>query len=462
MSEQSNLFIENSRKACLNNKAKNIVSKNLKSYYKTLSYGLEQYENIEEARDKAHYYKFKAIESLDKYITEFETKFTERGGKFLYANDIEQAQKYLLSIISQTNTKNIVKSKSMVYEELSIDKILSTNDINVINTDLGDFLIQLLNQKSSHLTSPALHLSLNDIIDLLNNKYNQNFNEKTPIEELVRFVRQLLRDEFFKADMGISGCNFLLPDIGAIAIAENEANVILGFTYPSVHVVITSIEKFIPGIASLELFQTLLSTYSGNQTISAYNHLLFGPSTSKELNGPSQLYVILVDNNRHKILEKVELREAAYCIKCGACHNHCPVYKQIGGQAYGSVYSGPIGSIISPFIFGENEYHHLPYASTLCGKCNDVCPVKINLTGLLIQKRKQIVNNNYNTLGERYVFNLIFNLMKKRRKMERYPSGIKNIALNFILSKNWGLEKEIPKFTLESFYKIRRQESKRN
>lgn len=462
MSEQSKLFIENSGKACLNSKAKNIVSKNLKSYFKTFSYGQEQFENLEEARIKAHYYKYKSIESLDKYITEFEAKFTERGGKFLYANDSEQAQKYLLSIINQTNTKRIVKSKSMVYEELSIDKLLSANDIEVVSTDLGDFLSQLANEKSSHLTSPALHLSLKEIVELLNNKYNQNFNEKTPIEELVRFVRQLLRDEFLKSDMGISGCNFLLPDIGAIAISENEANVLLGFTYPSVHVVITSIEKFIPGIASLELFQTLLSTYSGNQTISAYNHLLFGPSTNKELNGPTQLYVILVDNNRNKILEKVELREAAYCIKCGACHNHCPVYKQIGGQAYGTVYSGPIGSIITPFIFGENEYHHLPYASTLCGKCNDVCPVKINLTGLLIQKRKQIVNSNYNTYGERFVFNTMFRLFRKRRKMERYPIGLKNIALKFILSKNWGLKKEIPKFSLESFYKIKRQETKKN
>lgn len=462
MTEQLKIFVDESSKACLNKNAKMIISKNLKRYYKTISYGKEQFENLEEARNKAYYYKYQAIEKLEKNLTEFETKFTDRGGKLLYANNIEQAQKYLYSIIEENNVKKIIKSKSSVYDELDLDNFLKNKEIDILKTDLGEFLVQLSNTKSSQFNSSSLHLSLDEIVKLINDKYSQNFSNKTPLEELVRFVRQLLRDEYFKADMSISGCNFILPDIGAIAISENEGNSILGLSIPSIQVIITSVEKFIPSISSLELFQTLFSSYSGNQVINSYNHLLFGPTKQNENNGPSKLYVILVDNNRHKIFEKVELREASYCIKCGSCHNHCPVYKQIGGHSYGSVYNGPIGSIITPFIFGEKEYHHLPYASTLCGKCNDVCPIKINLTGLLIQKRRQIVNNNYNSFGERFVFNSIFRLLKKRRKMERYPIGIKNIALKIVLSKNWGHQKEIPKFSLESFNKIRKQELKKD
>jgi len=260
--------------------------------------------------------------------------------------------------------------------------------------------------------------------------------------------------------MCISSCNFLIPELGAISVSENDASFILSYANSPILVVIASIDDFIPSLSSLELFQSLYASHSVGQNLTALNHLIFSPSNNSH--GPSQLYLFLVDNNRHKIIEKVDLREAAYCIKCDACSYHCPVYKQIGASSYGKVYSGPIGKIVSPFIFGEKDYQHLPFASTLCGNCNEVCPIQIDLTGLLLEKRKQIVDKKQNTSIERYIFRKLFMIFRRRRKIDRLPTKFKDFVLKNILSNNWGIKKEIPKFSAESYSKIRKQSNKSN
>lgn len=456
MQSKREIFIENSKKICENSLKKSVLLHNLKNFQKKWDKGKNQFSDYHLAVRKLHYIKFKNIENLEKHITEFESKFKSAGGIFYYANNAAAAIQYVLKIAEQHNCKKIVKSKSMVCEEIEFEKHLLKNNISILETDLGEYIVQLAGEKPSHITAPALHKSKHEICKLLNEKFNQNFDENTNNETIVRFVRNLLRDEYEKAQIGITGCNFLVADIGAIALTENEANAILSFTFPKIHIVIATIEKVISSIENLELFQTMLASHGTGQKITAYNHLIFGPTKSKERNGSEKVYIILLNNNRTNIIRDVAMRQAMYCIKCGACHNFCPVFRQIGGHSYLSIYNGPIGSVISPYIFGMEQYAYLPYASTLCGKCNEVCPVNIDITSLLIHSRSVMVKKGLNTTAERRAFYFANNFLLKRSRMDKFSPFIKNQAIKHFLKRNWGIHREIPVFASKSFNKIKR------
>ncbi len=456
MTETEKIFIADSKKTCEDTELKHILLRNLNNYYSKWNNGRSQFTNIELARKKLYYLKHKSTENLEKHLIEFESKFTSRGGKIFFASGKEKALQYILNVIRQNKVKKIVKSKSMVCEEIELENFLTSHGVSVLETDLGEFIVQLSGEKPSHIVSPAMHKSRKEIYEILNNKYEQTFDENTAVETVVLFVRNLLREEFAKAGAGITGCNFLVADIGAVAITENEANAILSASFPKIHIVVTSIEKIIQSVESLELFQTMLSSYATGQKITAYNHLFFGPANENEPTGPKEMHIIIINNNRISVIGSSEMREAMYCIKCGACHNFCPVYKQIGGHSYRTVYNGPIGSVISQYIFNSKEYAHLPYASTLCGKCNDICPVNINLTSLLINSRKNAVTLHYNSSYERFIFNKIGRFLYKRKRMDKYPVFIKNYILKLILRKTWKKHRELPSFAEQSFNKIKK------
>ncbi len=458
MTEREKLFIADSFNNCENIPKKHILLKNLNHFYNKWNTGRSQFLNLELARKKLHFAKYKALENLEKNLNEFETRFKANGGKLYFAPAASDARQIILQIIKKTGSGKVVKSKSMVCEEIELEHYLNKHDISVLETDLGEFLVQIAGEKPSHITAPALHKSKQEIYCLLNEKYGQNFNENTDPEIAVRFVRNLLREEYGKAGVGITGCNFIIANQGAVAITENEANAALSMAFPKVHVIVASIDKIIFSLDTLELFQTMLSSHGTGQSITVYNHIVSGPAKENDKNGPEELYLVLIDNNRTSMIRDINMRQAAYCIRCGACHNFCPVYRNIGGHAYQSVYNGPIGSIISPFIFGENEYAFLPYASTLCGKCNDVCPVGINLTSLLVQKRRNIVVSGYNSLTERKIFRIMNKTLMKRKRMNRYSPFMKNTAIRFILRKNWGNEREIPVFARRSFHRMKKKE----
>jgi L-lactate dehydrogenase complex protein LldF len=457
MTTKRDSFVSESKNACENTQKKEILHRNLSHFYKKWEIGRSQFSDIQLAGKKIHFAKFKSIENLEKNLSEFESKFKARGGNIFYANDQTNVYKYILQLAKDVDCKKVVKSKSMVCEEIELEKFLNDNGISVLETDLGEFIVQIAGEKPSHITAPALHKSKIEIYDLLNSKLNQSFDNKTSTETVVGFVRNLLREEYAKAQIGITGCNFMIADVGAIAITENEANAILSATFPKVHVIITTIEKLIYSLDNLELFQTMLSSHGTGQKITAYNHLIFGPAQNKEQNGPEQIHLILLNNSRTSIIKDVNMRQAAYCIKCGACHNFCPVYKQIGGHSYLSAYNGPIGSVISPYIFGEEEYSFLPFASTLCGKCDDVCPVQINLTTLLVNSRNNIIRKKLNLSSERKIFHFVNKKLLKRSRMDRYSPFLKNTAIRFFLKKSWGIHREIPTFAAKSFNKIKKE-----
>jgi L-lactate dehydrogenase complex protein LldF len=273
----------------------------------------------------------------------------------------------------------------MVTEEIKLNAFLEKNGVESLETDLGEYIVQLAGQHPYHIVTPAMHMSKEDVAELFTKKFDLKPNS-TP-EEITSFVRGLLREKFYNAEVGITGANFLVAETGSVCLTENEGNALMSVSFPKVHIVVAGIEKLIPRLSDLDLFWPLLATHGTGQNITVYNSIISGPRQDDESDGPDEMYVILLDNNRTELLGKKNQRRSLTCIRCGACLNACPVYKNIGGHAYGTTYSGPIGSVITPWLAGMKEFKHLSYASSLCGSCTEVCPVKVNLHELLLYNR---------------------------------------------------------------------------
>ena len=350
---------------------------NIGRYDEQVSKGKNQYSNLELAKRRAANIKHKTINNLEKYLVEFENNFSKRGGKVIWAPSEKDAQREIMHIIKTAKAQVIVKQKTMVSEELELNELFEKSKREVFETDLGEYIVQLAGEKPYHILTPAMHKSKEDVARLFHEKFNLP-DDSTP-ENIAHFVREKLRGEFIRADVGITGGNFLIADVGAVALTENEGNGLLCMAFPKIHIVIVGIEKLIPSIEDLDLFLPLLAQHGTGQSITVYNNIVFGPQSELEPDGPEEMYVVLLDNRRTELLKFKEQRRALSCIRCGACLNGCPVYKSVGGYTYNATYSGPIGSVISPHYLGMKEYNHLSFASSLCGKCTEVCPVKIPL-----------------------------------------------------------------------------------
>src|SRR5690606_4070971 len=326
--------------------------------------GLTHFHHIENSKRKAHIIKWRMMENLDKLLPEFESNFIQKGGKVIWANDADEAREEIWKIMQRAGAKTVVKSKSMTTEEIGLNDFLEKKGVNTLETDLGEYIVQLLGQKPYHIVTPAMHLSLQDIAALFHQRCD------TPIDasaqELTLNARELLREPDTSADVGITGGNFLIADTGSIAITENEGNARLSTTFPKIHIAIVGIEKIIPSLADLELFWPLLSSHGTGQRLTVYNRIIGGPRQAVEPDGPEEMYVVLLDNGRTDLLAQKEQRQGLYCIRCGACLNGCPIYKNVGGHTYHTTYSGPVGSLITPHLRGMEEFKHLSYASSLC------------------------------------------------------------------------------------------------
>lgn len=355
--------------------------------------------DLPNAKIKANIIKWKSIENMDRYLLDFESNFTRRGGHVIWANDAKEAQEEIQKIVEQHEAKLIVKSKSMATEEIELNHFLEKLGIEAVESDLGEFIIQLLGQKPYHFVTPAMHLSLEDIAKLFHEKFETPLDATA--EQLTQKARELLREKYTQADIGISGANFIIADTGSIAITENEGNARLTTTFPKVHIAVVGIEKIIPSMHDLDLFWPLLASHGTGQNLTVYNTILSGPRQSRETDGPEEMYVILLDNGRTNLLAEKEQRQGLYCIRCGACLNVCPIYQNIGGHTYETTYQGPIGSLISPHLHGMKSFKHLSYASSLCGKCTEVCPVGIDIQKMLLLNRRDAVEQNLTTTAEK-------------------------------------------------------------
>jgi len=447
-----NLFIKESGIKAFDLEHRRKINFNISKYDFAVSNGKNQYKNIEKAKNRAGFLKYKVINDLDKYLIQFEDKFTANGGKVIWAQDKKEALKEILDIVKENKIKTVVKTKSMTTEEIDLNEALEKKKINALETDLGEYIVQLAGEKPYHIVTPAMHKSKEDIAQLFNEKFNTDLNSSP--EELTAFVRNLLKEKFIEADLGVSGANFLIPDIGGIALTENEGNGMMTMSFPKIHIVIAGIEKFIPRFTDLDLFWPLLSTHGTGQNISVYNSIVTGPRKTGEVDGPKKMYVILLDNNRTNLLAQDRQRRALSCIKCGACLNACPVYKNIGGHTYNTTYSGPIGAVSNPFLLDMEEYKHQSFASSLCGKCTEVCPVKIPLHELLLVNRNDSVKSKFYSGKDKFFIKVWKRTMSTRKRMDMFSGNRKNLFIKNFFKKTWGTHRELPKIKEKSFNKM--------
>jgi len=448
-------FLEASENKAFDVVHRKTIQYNITQYDKKVIQGKQQFSNLELAKTRAAFLKQKAIDNLEKYLIEFEGNFTRRGGKVIWAQDAEEAVKESLQIMKRVNAKTVVKAKSMVTEEVDFNHALEEKGIESIETDLGEYIVQLRNEPPYHIVTPAMHLSKEDVAKTFEEKKNTAPNLSP--EQVTDFVRKELRNRYSKAEVGVSGGNFLIADIGAVAVTENEGNGLLSAAFPKIQIAIVGIEKMIPSLVDLDLFWPLLSTHGTGQNLTVYNTIYTGPKQAGETDGPEEMYIILLDNGRTKLLAETEQRRALSCIRCGACLNACPVYQTIGGHAYGTTYSGPIGSIITPHFQGMQEFKHLSYASTLCGKCTEVCPVKIDIHKLLLLNRKLSVDTGLSPKTENWIWLFWKKAMLKRNKMDKGGAKIKNFMLKQFFKKQWGERRDLPKVAPKSFNQLWRE-----
>lgn len=335
-------------------------------------------------RETAGRVKKHVLANLDRYLAQFESNIAARGVEVLYAVDAEEANRLVIDIAKRHNVKTVVKSKTMVSEEMHLNHAFDEEGITAVETDLGEYLVQLTGERPVHIVTPAIHLSAEDCGRLFADKLGEAYTAEH--RALTDIARRHLREKYIQADMGISGVNFAMADTGTIAIVENEGNAGLSTAAPPVHVALMGMEKLIPGVAYLPLFLNLLARSGTGQKLTSYTHLIDGPAPGRKM------YLIIIDNGRTNDLADPATRSSLGCLRCGACLNNCPVYQRVGGWAYGWVYPGPIGSIITPQLVGLKKAGKLPFASSLCGACGEACPVKIDIPHQLVHLRKRVVN----------------------------------------------------------------------
>ncbi len=448
MNDNATSFIAKStvRAADLEHRRK--INFNIGRYNAVVPQGKKQFDNVMLARERAKNAKWEAIEHLDKYLEEFEKKITTRGAKVIWAEDADQALEVIGKICKERNCKTLVKSKSMVTEEIHLNHFLAEHGIESVETDLGEYIQQLDGEPPYHIVTPAMHKSKEDVAKLFADKLG-TAPGLTP-EELTLVARNKLREKYIQAEIGVTGANFIVADIGGIAVTENEGNARLSCAWPKTHIAIVGIEKVIPSLQDIALFWPLLATYGTGQQVTVYNTIVTGPKQDGETDGPEEMFVILLDNGRTNLLANPKAREALDCILCGACLNACPVYKNIGGHAYETTYSGPIGKVITPHLRGMDEYKHLSYASSLCGNCTEVCPVRINLHEILLENRHEAVVQGASSVAERIAWKTWKAASLSRTMMNMGSGKMKNWVVNKVF-KGWTTHRSELDFSQKTF-----------
>src|SRR3954470_17909649 len=351
-------------------------------------------DDWEGLRSRARAVKDETLAHLDRYLEEFADNAERAGAKVHWAHDAAEACGIVLQLLSEREATRVVKSKSMATEEIHLNAALEAAGLSPVETDLGEWIIQLAHETPSHIVVPAIHKSKRQIAELFTEKVGLEPTDDVAL--LTSTARRVLRQRFMEADAGISGVNFGVAETGTFLILENEGNARLTTSLPKMHIAVMGIEKIIPRLTDLDVFLKLLPRSGTGQRLTAYQSLITGVKRNKDDEGPEEVHIVLMDNGRSRMLSHPVTRQSLACIRCGACLNACPVYQQIGGHAYGSVYPGPIGAVITPQLIGFSKAKQLPYASSLCGACREVCPVKIDIPELLLHLRAEVTEGQAN------------------------------------------------------------------
>ena len=427
----------------------------------------------EEYREQGRRIKEHTITNLDYYLELLTDRVQQNGGTVHFAHDSKEATDIMLELARSRGVKLATKSKSMVSEEMGLNHVLESNGIEPVETDLGEFILQLSNETPFHLIAPALHKSKEEVGVLFNEKLGTR--KKAGIPALTIAARKALRSKFLEADMGITGVNFAVAETGTIALFTNEGNGRLSTSLPRIHVALMGMEKVVPTLEDLSVMLRLLPRAATGQRLTSYVTLVSGPRRPDDEDGPEEFHLVIMDNGRSNLLADPELREALNCIRCGACLNTCPVYQKIGGHAYGWVYPGPIGSVLTPAMNGPRHANNLPFASTLCGACRDACPVKINIPRMLLKLRQDLKEgdkeNRKATFLERFGFGIWSHIVSSKGALSKYRAiaalaqrpFVKGSRLRRIplppFSK-WARNRDFPRLASKSFHKVWEQKLK--
>ncbi|HKU75245.1 MAG TPA: LutB/LldF family L-lactate oxidation iron-sulfur protein [Pyrinomonadaceae bacterium] len=407
--------------------------------------------NWEDLRSEARAIKDEVLLHLDRYLEEFVGNAESRGAKIHWARDAAEANSIICGLATERNARTIVKSKSMTTEETHLNTALEAAGMQVVETDLGEYIIQLAEEPPSHIIAPAIHKTRGQIAQLFNAELGMPLTDD--IARLTSTARATLRDRFAAADVGISGVNFAIAETGTIVIVENEGNIRLTTSLPRLHIAVMGIEKVLPRFADLDVFLKLLPRSGTGQRLTTYQSYITGVKRQPADEGPEELHIVLLDNGRSRMLAHPVTRQSLACIRCGACLNACPVYQQVGGHAYGSVYPGPIGAVITPQLMGIEKAAQLPYASSLCGACREVCPVKIDIPRLLLHLRAEIAPRK-GKLAERLAFKMWAQVML-RPSLYKMSSVLGRVVQRFVpVAKAWTKGRDLRPIESKSFHEL--------
>ncbi len=447
--------------SCLQRSLKNIQNrfgKGAMAYWETMEDG--------ELRDKVKKKRMATLENLDVVLSLLADNVHKNGGHVYFAKTAEDANGYCLRIAKKNDVKIVVKGKSMTSAEIGIDEVLQKNDIEVIETDLGEYIVQLAEDKPSHIIAPCIHMDRHQIGKLFEEKLGIDYTDDPPT--LTQAARKALRQKMLHADMGITGCNIGCAETGKISLVSNEGNIRMATTMPKVHLALMGIERVAATMADHQGMLQLLTQGAALQKLSTYVSYVGGPVKANDPDGPKEFHLVIIDNGRSKILGDEDFREVLACIRCGACLNICPVYGRIGGHAYNSPYSGPIGAVITPLLYGINEYADLCKGESLCGACLDVCPVKNDLPRMLLTLRQKLAYGDkkwrvrQHKPAEAFVFKIwrilissgwMYRLALRSARLFQKPFVSKSgmISKMFGPAGKWTKDRDLPPLASKSF-----------
>jgi L-lactate dehydrogenase complex protein LldF len=414
------------------------------------------FQDWQGARQLAAETKWEAVNHLDKYLEEFVAKIEARGTKVHWASNAAQAREIVLQIVADKKAKSVIKSKAMTSEEIHLNDALEEVGLRVVESDLGELIVQLRKEAPYHIVFPSMHLTRDEINVLFQHELGSA--DTNDPEELTMIARRALRSKYLTADIGITGANFAIAETGMISITENEGNARLTAALPKTMISLIGIEKVLPKLADLALFLPMLATMGTGQALTCYNTMYGGPRQPGETDGPEEWHVVLLDNHRTELLADAEQRDALHCIRCGACLNVCPIFRNVGGHTYGTTYSGPIGSVITPHLRGLQDWKHLSNASSLCGACTETCPVKIDLHHHLLQNRRNAAKEKPSFVERRAfkIFGLVVGkpaLWSVAKKFGWLTQPLQRLVKGSALdpAKAWTKTRDLPPQPKESF-----------
>ena len=423
----------------------------------------------EAARDHARRIRAHTIAHLGTYLDQFVANATAAGVQVHFAEDAPTATRLVVDIARRHDVRRVVKGKSMVSEEIELNAAFEQAGMRVVETDLGEYVIQLDHDVPSHIIAPIIHKTKEQVAATFRRELHATEADVADIAQMTAFARRMLRAEFLAADMGISGVNFAVADSGSLCLVENEGNGRLSTTVPRVHVALMGIERIVPNAQDLAVALRVLARSGTGQALTVYTNVITGPRRADDPDGPSELHVVLVDNGRSRML-RTELEEILYCIRCGACLNACPVYQEIGGHAYGSVYPGPVGAVYTPGAFGLGPWADLPQASSLCGACKEACPVRIDIPRMLLALRAQAAEGGY---APRWVGGGLraFRLLATHPRLYRLASALARRLSRWLAPggfdrlpgplAGWTKHRHFPPMAAETFTARRRRQQRR-